>query len=204
MVLKVGIIGTGIGNLGSLQAALDRLSVGHGIVATPNDFESFSHIILMGVGNFGAVSRSLEERFELQRIRTFFQTSPTPLLGVCVGYQVLFEMSDEAPGSDGIGLFPGAVTRLGSQEIVPHVGWNNLEQVAQDCPLFSGIQEGSDFYFSHSYAPSGDSQMTAASVFYGGRFPVSSWSNNHYGVQFHPEKSQTHGMRLLRNFVEVC
>lgn len=126
-----------------------------------------------------------------------------PLLGICVGFQMLFEESEEAPDVPGLGFLEGRVKRFGSDLLVPHIGWNQLEQVRRE-PLLEGVSEGDYFYFLHSYyAVARDDDTVWGRAEYGSFFCAAAGKGAVAGIQFHPEKSQALGMRVLRNFCEA-
>lgn len=198
--MKVVILDLGVANLSNVARA-----VGGDVSKDPSSLEEADMVILPGVGSFAAVSENLERlRKKLER----FVNSGRPLLGICLGMQLLFESSEEG-GGRGLGLFKGSVKRL-SCERVPHIGWSKVYQT-QDCPLFHGIPDGSHFYFVHSFyvVPEdggivcGVSECDVPEKKKPLRFPVAVWRKNVFGVQFHPEKSGRIGLKLLENFKKI-
>ena len=159
-------------------------------------------MILPGVGSFGDAMQTLEERGLVGAIKEAIN-SGRPFLGVCLGLQLLFDHSEEAPGVEGFGLCAGEVVRFSGDVRVPHIGWNQTEMT--DSPLFHGVDPRSYFYYVHSYyvRPKRD-EDTSAVCEYGGRFCAAISRDNVHAVQFHPEKSQDAGLQVLRNFVERC
>ncbi|HEY3731671.1 MAG TPA: imidazole glycerol phosphate synthase subunit HisH [Steroidobacteraceae bacterium] len=192
----VAIIDSGGANLASLQFALDRLGA-HSIVSA--DYATIAcaaRVLLPGVGAAGDAMRQLRAT-GLDRL---IPNLRVPVLGICLGMQLLFEHCSEGD-TTGLGILPGRVERLlGAPDLpVPHMGWNTLEPIGRD-PLMSGIEPGSYVYFVHSYA-AGLSDCTLASVQYGGAHAAVVRRDNFHGVQFHPERSAAVGARLLNNFL---
>ena len=197
----IGIVDYGAGNLRSVQNTLDELGAEYKVFTTPEGLENAPKIVLPGVGHFGQMMTALEERglraAVLERISVGI-----PLFGICVGLQCLFEASEEAPGVPGLGLFQGTITRFPRTLRVPHMGWNTLDRV-QDCRLLDGLPQNPYVCFLHSYyAPLGDA--TAASCTYDFPYTAMLHRDNIYAVQFHPEKSGPTGLRVMRNFIELC
>jgi glutamine amidotransferase len=207
--MKVGILDYGVGNLGSVGRALEALRVTPVLVDRPVDVHGNDCLILPGVGNFADCKRILDRDGWSDAIRSEVLAYSRPLLGVCVGMQLLADSSTEgAEGQDcvcGLGLVPGKVEHLrtlGCELRVPHVGWNSVTcSVAADS-LFDAIPDGTDFYFVHSYAfvPC-DPADVIASTEYGVPIVAAVRRGRVWGTQFHPEKSSRAGFRLLRNFV---
>jgi glutamine amidotransferase len=162
---------------------------------------------LPGVGAFDDCVRAIQQQ-ELSTATKEFIASGRPFLGICVGYQVLFDKSEEFDSSaPGLGIFPGKVCRFESRAglKVPQIGWNQIRLVQPSCPLFQDIQDLSYVYFVHSYFPKpDDASIVAAATDYGGEFASAVWRENVFATQFHPEKSQTIGLQLLKNFVALC
>lgn len=196
---QLAIIDYGVGNLRSVEKAF--AATGCAVVVSSNEgvLRKAERLVLPGVGAFGACMNALVERgFDLL-VRERCATG-TPLLGVCVGMQLLFEESAEFGATRGLGLLPGRVRRFSDDLVVPHVGWNQIRQRAPH-PLFDGIGGASFFYFVHSYycEPSQD-EMVLGETEYGVTYASVVARENLCGVQFHPEKSQAAGLRLLANF----
>ena len=187
----------GVGNLHSLRKALEAAGAKAQVTTDPQVLESARVAVLPGVGAFGAVMRSLEPaRAGLLRRHE----AGRPILGVCIGQQVLYEASEEAPGVRGLGLVPGTVRRLPADAgKVPHMGWNQLQDLKRDA-LLQDVAKGAYVYYVHSYAgPKGPG--TLATTRYGTVFCAALRSGNTVGVQFHPEKSSAVGARILKNAV---
>ncbi|MGO8675003.1 MAG: imidazole glycerol phosphate synthase subunit HisH [Limisphaerales bacterium] len=202
----IALLDYGSGNLRSVQKALLKVGAEVRVVQRPEAMADARAAVLPGVGAFDDCIRALQEQGLLEAARQFIR-SGRPFLGICVGYQALFEKSDEFNScAAGLGLFQGKVVRfLGANGLkVPQIGWNQIELVRPDCPLFRGIADGSYVYFVHSFFPKpADPSIIATRTTYGEAFASSVWRDNVFATQFHPEKSQTVGLRLLRNFVEL-
>jgi glutamine amidotransferase len=195
---SVVIVATGGANIASLVHALERLGVHAAPSADPARIGEASHVILPGVGAAADAMRRLRET-GLDRVITRL---PQPVLGICLGMQLLFDASDEGP-TPCLGVLPGRVERLGAgpDRPVPHIGWNTLERRA-DSPLLEGLRAGDRAYFVHSYAaPVADA--TVATTEYGASFSACVQRDRFFGVQFHPERSAAVGARVLANFLGV-
>lgn len=195
--MKVTVADLGVGNLHSLKKALERL--GAGVEVTPEIVRWLESrvLILPGDGAFGPIMRGIEGHREALRQRV----REKPALGICIGMQLLFERSEEAPDVAGLGLLPGRVVKLPAQRL-PHMGWNTVEH--EKSALFTNIIQGEYFYFVHSYGIT-RSEGALAWTEYEGRFVAAvragPWS---YAVQFHPEKSGRQGLKLLENFLSLA
>jgi len=197
---RIGIVDTGICNLGSLVGALESLGFDPEPVRDPAAIEECDRLLLPGVGAFAHGMSGIEEAGLVEAIRRG-ATAGKPLLGICLGMQFLFERGEEGAVRDGLGLLPGRVRRMREAAALPlpHVGWNDLLHVRPH-PLLEGIKPGVDFYFTHSFCADADPGVIVAEAAYGERFAAIVASHNVVGVQFHPEKSQRNGLRLLENF----
>ncbi len=202
----IGLIDYGAGNLHSVEKALRFLGADVQRVTKPSQLGEARSAVLPGVGAFDDCLNELQRRDLLEATRRFIE-SGRPFLGICVGYQALFERSEEFNScAAGLGLFKGKVVRFSGRDglKVPQIGWNQLEIVRPDCPLFQNIASGSYCYFVHSFYPQpGDRSIIATETEYGERFASSIWRDNVYATQFHPEKSQRVGLQLLRNFLDL-
>lgn len=201
----LAVIDYGAGNLRSVLHALNHLQVDNVRVArSAYELRGADKIILPGVGAFGAGMQKLEEQGLIQPIREAVYAG-TPYLGICLGMQFLFDTSDEMGDFPGLGLLPGHVTRLVDRGDlkVPHMGWNRLDQ-RRTSPLFRDVPADGYAYFVHSYhcVPAEESDI-AVTVEYGGPVVAAVQRDHIYGVQFHPEKSQQTGLRVLSNFLEL-
>jgi glutamine amidotransferase len=202
----IALIDYGAGNLHSVHKALRFLGADVKLVRRPAELSEVRAAVLPGVGAFDDCLNALQRQELLEATRQFIQTGK-PFLGICVGYQALFEKSDEFNScAAGLGIFKGKVRRFagGSGLKVPQIGWNQIQLVQPDCPLFRGIASGSYTYFVHSYFPEPlDDSIVATRTEYGENFASAVWHDNVYATQFHPEKSQKIGLALLRNFVAL-
>lgn len=197
----VTVIDYGVGNLGSLLRALQRIGRRVELSSEPDRVRRADLLVLPGVGHFGESMANLRRR-GLEKALGDAVEAGASLLGICVGFQMLFDSSEEAPGTGGLGLLPGRVRRFASDLTVPHIGWNQLEDT-KSTVLLEGIQDGDYFYFLHSYyAVPEDEEVVLARTEYGHRFCSIGGRDRVTGIQFHPEKSQELGLRVLRNFCE--
>ena len=194
------VIDYGGGNIGSLLAALERRRVSYTLTEDAETVSRAEAAILPGDGAFAATMDALRER-GLDQAVTSLAHSGRPFLGICVGMQVLFESSDEFEGAPGLGLLPGHVRRFVGAPRIPHMGWNDLT-IERPHPFVAGLRGGEYAYFLHSYRVA-DSDATVASCDYGGRFAAIVAHDNVVATQFHPEKSQHTGGRLLDNFLAM-
>ncbi len=202
---KVSIIDYGMGNLGSLRRSLEECGADVTIIENPDQLKTASKIILPGVGAFGDGMKNLRERSWVKAIREAVE-SEIPMLGICLGMQMMASKGFEGEECEGLNLIPGEVKRFvetSAQERIPHVGWNEIHQTVSH-PLFEKIPNASDFYFVHSYhfIPQ-NSEHILSKTPYCGNFVSCVGSKNVMGVQFHPEKSSKVGFQLLRNFLEL-
>jgi len=204
----IAIVDYGMGNLRSVHKAVERVGYEAQVTADPQEVLNASRIILPGVGAFRDCMRNLEEHRLLEPVVRSIEAGK-PFLGICLGLQLLFEESDEFGLHKGMGVLPGRVTRF-PEDIrdpetdqpypIPHMGWNTIE-FKKETSLFAGIENNSFFYFVHSYyAIPHNSSDIAATTPYGIEFACAVQHDNIHAVQFHPEKSQEIGLRLLRNF----
>lgn len=192
------VVAYGAGNVASVRFALERLGADVRLVSTAAEIDAAERLILPGVGAAGYAMARLAELGLIEAIRAF----PRPLLGVCLGQQLLFESSDEGE-AEMLGLIPGRVRRMepGPLRPVPHIGWSRLE-VGRDDPLLEGIGAEAWAYFVHGYVcPEGPATLARAE--YGGPVPAVVRAGNRWGCQFHPERSSAAGARILKNFLEL-
>ncbi len=199
----LGLIDYGSGNLRSVSNALAKIGARVERLDTPDRLPEMDAIVLPGVGAFGDCANQLRGRGLWEPIANWLQAD-RPFLGVCLGYQLLFESSEETPGVAGFGRFAGAVKRFTVPGLkVPQIGWNSLNFTQPSARLWRGLPDGSHVYFVHSYHPvPADPRAVAATTDYGTPFASAIEEGNTMGVQFHPEKSQQAGLTMLRNFVE--
>jgi glutamine amidotransferase len=172
------------------------------LTADPGVIRDAAGVVLPGVGHFGACMTALRDA-GLHGLARDAATSGRPFLGVCIGMQMLFEGSDEAPGIDGLGVLPGRVTKLPATVKLPQIGWNTIERVPGSS-LVAGLDDPAWLYFVHSYAPETDDSVVAAWAQHGRRFVAAVERDNLWATQFHPEKSGATGLKLLANFVARC
>jgi imidazole glycerol-phosphate synthase subunit HisH len=204
----IGIVDYGLGNLASVRNAFDHLGFNARICDVPESAAEFERIVLPGVGSFRAAMQRLGASGWVSALGEFARDG-RPLLGICLGMQLLFDRGDEHGSSDGLGLIPGDVVRLdpAPPNRVPHVGWNSLDRIVPH-PLFRGVKPKVDFYFVHSYhCRPAHSEDVLATCDFGGDFVAAVARANVAGMQFHPEKSQPSGMLILNNFAQwepVC
>lgn len=197
--MTLAIIDYGVGNLRSVEKAFAATGCEAVISGDANVLRQAEKLVLPGVGAFGACMKGLKER-GFDRLVIERAKEGTPLLGVCVGMQMLFEESDEFGSTPGLGLLKGSVRRFGKELVVPHVGWNRIHKKREHA-LFEGIEDGAFCYFVHSfYCQSRDEEVVVGETEYGERYASVVAQGNICGVQFHPEKSQDVGLRMLRNF----
>ena len=197
---RVAIIDYGVGNLRSVEKAFAATGCEAIVTGDEAELRAAEKLVLPGVGAFAACMKALGERGFDRLVRDKARAG-TPLLGVCVGMQLLFDESQEFGSTPGLGLLRGRVRRFETDLVVPHVGWNRIHQ-KQSHPLFDGIADGSFCYFVHSfYCEPSDENVIAGETEYGARYASVVAADNICGVQFHPEKSQDVGLRMLGNFV---
>ncbi len=200
----IALLDYGSGNLRSVHKSLLKVGADVRLVQHPEEIGDASGLVLPGVGAFDDCIHALRQQGLLEASKEFIKTGK-PFLGICVGYQALFEKSEEFNScAAGLGVFEGKVVRFTETPglKIPQIGWNQLEIVRPDCPLYRGIANGSYVYFVHSFYPQPvDASIVATRTDYGGNFASSVWRNNVYATQFHPEKSQKVGLQLLKNFV---
>ena len=203
----IALIDYGSGNLRSAQKALLKVGADVRVVKSPKEIGDARAMVLPGVGAFDDCINALRKQELLEAARNFIKTGK-PFLGICVGYQALFERSDEFNScAAGLGVFKGSVIRFSEKNglKIPQIGWNQLDIVKSDCPLYRGIAAGSYVYFVHSFYPQPvDTSIVATRTEYGDTFASSVWRDNVFATQFHPEKSQKIGLQLLKNFVELA
>lgn len=203
----IALIDYGSGNLRSVHKALLKVGAEVRVVRRPEEMAEARAVVLPGVGAFDDCIQALDRQALLAAARRFIE-SGRPFLGICVGYQALFEKSEEFNScSAGLGVFRGKVVRFAEANglKIPQIGWNQLEIARPDCPLFEGVPGGSYVYFVHSFFPKpDDGSIVATRTTYGETFASSVWRDNVFATQFHPEKSQKVGLQLLNNFVKLA
>lgn len=199
----IALIDYGSGNIRSVTKALAREGADVRLAGTPAGLENADAVVLPGVGDFGDCARGIRSRGLWEPLQAWLG-SGKPFFGICVGYQLLFEESEESPSERGFGFFKGKVRRFSTPGLkVPQIGWNNLALADPAFPLWRGLPGEPFVYFVHSYFPAAETEgeITARTT-YGETFAAGAARGNVAGVQFHPEKSQAAGLTILRNFVE--
>lgn len=199
--MTIGVVSVGVGNIGSLRHALDTQGWDTVPVASPELLDSLTHLILPGVGAFPAAMNKLEEARLLQPLKDF-AASGRPLLGICLGMQLLATVGTEGEDRIGLDLIGGTVRRLPqySPLRLPHVGWNEI-RIVRPHPVLEKVRDTADMYFVHSYYfEAHDEEVIIGNTDHGCEFASIIGRGNVIGVQFHPEKSQFYGLRMLENF----
>jgi glutamine amidotransferase len=203
MSARIAILDYGMGNLRSVEKALEHVGVTAKITKDAGEVRAADGVILPGVGAF---PRAMERIRELgfDALIAERRDEGTPILGICLGLQLLFESSSELGGGAGLGLLEGPVGELEAEGLkVPHIGWEPVRW-ERESRLIEGIASETPFYFVHSFAPRPGAEALLGTAVYGSRFACAAECDNVFGVQFHPEKSSAAGLRLLANFAGVC
>lgn len=201
---KIGIIDYGFGNLGSVKNALDFLGIDNEVFDDVNNISNYSKLILPGVGAFEDAINTLREKKFDSAIKEAVKNG-TPILGICLGMQLLFDKSYENGEHSGLSLLKGDIVKFDEKLNikVPHIGWNSLKY-ANPSKIYKNIHDNSYVYFVHSYHLKTDENIVSATTFYGAEIQVSVEKDNIFGVQFHPEKSGDIGLKMLENFCLYC
>jgi len=205
--MKTVIVDYGMGNLRSVQKAIESLGFVADITSDPAALDLADKVILPGVGEFGTAMHELEERKLLQPVKDVIAAGK-PVMGICLGMQLLLDGSEESPDAAGLGAIKGVCRKFmpAHKMPVPQMGWNNVcfEESRPDVVrMFDGIPQNSYYYFVHSYYADCENAAVAACTEYGHRYPSVLLKGNLFAAQFHPEKSQTNGLRLLKNFLTL-
>jgi len=201
----IAIVDYGMGNIHSVKKALESMGAQTIVTDNPKDLSRAEKIVFPGVGSFGDAVVELKKRSLDTAIKKQVESGKI-FLGICLGMQVLFEKSMESHKAAGLGLLKGSVDKFeASQKLkVPHMGWNQITKTSNDCRLLKDMPDNSYVYFCHSYYVNpADKKIIAASCDYGDNFAAVVWKDNLYGLQFHPEKSQAAGLKIVKNFVEM-
>ncbi|MSR42512.1 MAG: imidazole glycerol phosphate synthase subunit HisH [Pedosphaera sp.] len=203
----IALLDYGSGNLRSVEKALRHVGADVQLVTRPEEMRDARAVVLPGVGAFDDCLNAMRRQELLAGVREFIQTG-RPFLGICVGYQALFEKSEEFNScAAGLEVFKGRVVRFADRPglKIPQIGWNEVELTQPECPLYRDIPSGSHFYFVHSFYPQPvDDAIVATRTTYGEAFASSIWKENVFATQFHPEKSQKTGLQLLKNFTDMA
>lgn len=196
----IGIIDIGIGNVGSVYKILDKLSVEYAVIDGPNDLDDVSKLIFPGVGSYSRAMQKLNEKNLTQALIDYLREN-RPFLGICLGMQLLAKSGYEDKITRGLGIIDGLICKLHPSQgfSLPHVGWNSINHDRRG--LFNGIHPETDFYFVHNYYMKINSPCKSFHFDYGGKFTAYVNLGNIHGVQFHPEKSQRSGIKLIENFL---
>jgi glutamine amidotransferase len=203
----IALLDYGSGNLRSVEKALRKVGADVNVITRPDGMKRARAAVLPGVGSFDDCITAMHKQELLGGVKDFI-ASGRPFLGICVGYQALFEKSEEFNScAAGLNIFAGKVVRFTEQPglKIPQIGWNQISLAQPACPLYRGIADNSYVYFVHSFFPKPkDESIIATRTTYGEPFASSVWRENVFATQFHPEKSQAVGLRLLANFVELA
>lgn len=203
----IALLDYGSGNLRSVEKALIKVGAEVRVIRNPDEIDGAQGVVLPGVGAFDDCVNAMGRQHLLAAVREWI-AADKPFLGICVGYQALFESSAEFNScAAGLGIFKGKVVRFDQRQglKVPQIGWNQIDITQKDCPLYRGIPAGSYVYFVHSFFPKpADESIIATRTTYGEAFASSVWKGNVFATQFHPEKSQGVGLKLLKNFVTLA
>ena len=199
---SIGVVDYGSGNLRSVRKALEASGASTSLVSGASQLPDLDAVVVPGVGSFGDCAANLQGTGLWKPLREWI-SSGRPYLGICLGYQLLFESSEESPGVNGLGVLPGRVVRFSDAGLkVPHMGWNSLSNLKG--PLFQGLPDETAFYFVHSFFPApADATLVSSTCEYGIRFAASVSRGPLHATQFHPEKSQAAGLAVLRNFLST-
>lgn len=200
----IAIIDYQMGNLRSVQKAFEKVGASATITSDPADIERAEKVVLPGVGAFADAIAELRRREMVEPIKSAI-AADKPFLGICLGLQLLFDRGYEDGQHEGLGVIPGEVKRFDIPRDfkVPHMGWNQCRMVRRP-PIFEGVADNAHFYFVHSYyAAPADTSVTAIEADYSSPFCAAIWRGNLFATQFHPEKSQQDGLRVLKNFASL-
>ena len=197
------IVDYGMGNLRSVEKAFEANGARPKVSSLVKDIEKAQKLVVPGVGAFTHAMRELKSRQLIEPIKEKIQ-SGAPYLGVCLGLQLLFSRSEEGEHVKGLGIIPGNVVRFKGKLKIPHMGWNTLETKKSGCPILKRVRASDYFYFVHSYhgVPE-DKSWVLTRTAYGADFCSAIWKDNIFATQFHPEKSQAAGLRIIKNFIEL-
>ncbi|MBZ7939689.1 imidazole glycerol phosphate synthase subunit HisH [Campylobacter sp. W0014] len=199
----IGVIDYGAGNLNSVLKALEKIGIENFLIRKKEDFSKAQKLILPGVGSFKDAVRHLEKMELMEPLKEEVLQVKKPILGICLGMQLFLEKGYEGGICNGLGFLEGEVVPFEKTNLkIPHMGWNDLEILKKE-PLYQDIPLQNDFYFVHSFYVKCDEKFISAKAQYGYQFTASIQKDNIFGVQFHPEKSQNLGLKLLENFTRL-
>ncbi|MDD5080801.1 MAG: imidazole glycerol phosphate synthase subunit HisH [Candidatus Omnitrophica bacterium] len=205
--MKVVIVDYGMGNLGSVKNVLIKAGINAVITESKEIIRKADKLIFPGVGHFGECVRQLRKRELVSVIKEMIKRG-VPILGICVGMQLLLEESEEAPGLKGLGVIKGKVKKFKGEIVIPHMGWSKVRfpgnRREKKYRLFSGTKDNNFFYFAHSYYCVPEKKAVLAVTDYGKEYVSAMYKDNIWAVQFHPEKSQSAGLKIIENFVQYC
>lgn len=205
--MRIAILDYQAQNLRNVQKAVERVGGVADIVSSPHALSDYDALILPGVGAFGHAMARLTDTDFPDAIRRHALEEEKPVLGICLGMQLMASVGTEGGGRTGLGLLPMTVRRFegpGFNQRLPHIGWSSVDAVPSS-HLFKGVPRSADFYFVHSYhVDCTDTSVVSAYCDYGYRFAAAVERGNLFGAQFHPEKSQRYGLQVLKNFVDCC
>lgn len=200
---RIAILDYGMGNLRSVEKALEHVGAAATITADAGEVRACDGLILPGVGAFPRAMMSIRE-LGLEELVSERREAQVPILGICLGLQLLFDSTTELGGAAGLGVLSGEVAELDAGSLkVPHIGWSPVRW-ERESRLSAGIASETPFYFVHSFAPRPGAEELLGTATYGPRFACAAERENVFGVQFHPEKSSAAGLRLLSNFAGIC
>jgi len=202
--VKVGIVDYGRGNIRSVENAFLAIGADVVLIRTPEEMEGITHLVVPGQGEFGDCAANLKKQGMFAPIQQW-AAEDKPYLGICVGYQLLFEHGEESPDAEGLGILPGTVKRFPDVGLkIPHMGWNSVQPTDPTHPIWAEMPAEPYFYFVHSYYPEpADAKHIAATCDYALPFAAAITRGNLIATQFHPEKSQHNGLQLLKNFLAI-
>jgi imidazole glycerol-phosphate synthase subunit HisH len=202
-MIKPLILDIDSGNILSLKNIVVKFNENVKISNTDSDLEESTHILLPGVGSYSEVMNKIKNKINIDLLKKKLNEDKTLFLGICVGMQILSSLGYENETSEGLSLIGGKVQKLNTNENLPHVGWNSIN-FNNTNKIFKDISDKTDFYFTHSYCfELNDSSCEISSTNYGVKFSSAINKKNIYGTQFHPEKSQSAGIKLIKNFLEI-
>jgi len=202
--MKVGIVDYGRGNIRSVENAFLAIGSDVVLITKPEELDDITHLVVPGQGEFGDCAANLKKQGMFAPIQEW-AAADKPYLGICVGYQLIFDSGEESPNAEGLGILPGTVKRFPDVGLkIPHMGWNSVTLTDSSHPIWKDLPDEPFFYFVHSYYPEPADKKTAAAICdYALPFAAAVTRGKLIATQFHPEKSQHNGLQLLRNFIAI-